>query len=249
MAPGGGSRSDVNSRRVRRKSKPKVNPPRSSTDSGELNGFEPWIEQFGIEPKFRGGLREQNKRDKLTRIIAAARELFGRTGFEITTMREVAAAARVGAGTLFLYAHSKEDLLVLVFLTELRPVTAKGFRNVPPGNLLSQMMFSFSPIIEHHARNMLLSRPFLRDVAWVSKRHAPVIAEFQAEWRQYLISLVDAAKARGEIRSEIDSSLAANCCRIFFLSHLRSWVAGHVDRDQFEQSLRASLQLLLTGLD
>jgi AcrR family transcriptional regulator len=194
-----------------------------------------------------GGLREQNKRDKLARIIAAARELFGRTGIDNTTLREVAAAAGVGTGTLFLYARTKEDLLVVVFLAELEPVMDRAFANIPPGSLHGQLMASFTPVIEHHAHNMLLSRPFLRDTLWVSEPHAAQVRVFTATWLARLVALVDAAKERGEVRAEIDAALVAQCTRHLFLGQLRTWVAGATTRAQFDASLPASLQLLLDG--
>lgn len=195
-----------------------------------------------------GGLREQNKRDKLARIIAAARKLFGRRGIEATTLREVAAEAKVGAGTLFLYAHTKEDLLVLVFLAELRPVIDAGFRDLPEGDLCSRLLHSFAPIVEHHARNMRLSRPFLRDVQWVSEAHAPTITDFVTSWNRRVTELVDAAKRRGEIGPDVDSTLLASCSRQLFLALLRNWVSGRASRAELNRSLPASLRLLLAGL-
>jgi AcrR family transcriptional regulator len=195
-----------------------------------------------------GGLREQNKREKLARIIAAARDLFGRHGIEATTLREVATAARVGAGTLFLYAHTKEDLLVLVFLAELQPVIDAGFRDLPEGDLLSRLLHSFAPIVEHHARNLRLSRPFLRDVQWVSDVHAPTITDFVTSWNQRVIGLIDAAKRRGEIRADVDSALLASCARQLFLAQLRNWVSGRSSRADFDRTLPAGLKLLLAGL-
>lgn len=194
-----------------------------------------------------GGLREQNKRDKLARIIAAARELFGRTGIDNTTLREVAAAAGVGTGTLFLYARTKEDLLVVVFMAELQPVFDRAFASLPKGSLHAQLMASFQPIIDHHAENMLLSRPFLRDMLWVSEPHAAQVRDFTASWLVRLVALVDAAKERGEVRPDVDSGLVANCARQLFLGQLRGWVAGATTREQFERSLPASLQLVLDG--
>jgi AcrR family transcriptional regulator len=194
-----------------------------------------------------GGLREQNKRDKLARIIAAARELFGRSGIDNTTLREVAAAAGVGTGTLFLYARTKEDLLVIVFLAELQPVFDRAFGSMQPGSLHRQVMASFLPVIEHHADNLLLSRPFLRDMLWVGEPHASQVRAFTSSWLERLVALVDAAKERGEIRSEIDSGLVASCCRQLFLGQLRTWVAGTITRAQFEVMLPASLQLVIDG--
>jgi AcrR family transcriptional regulator len=69
-------------------------------------------------PTAPDGLRERNKRAKRIRIQRAARELFERKGFEATTARAIAARARVGLGTLFLYARDKRELRFLVFAEE-----------------------------------------------------------------------------------------------------------------------------------
>ena len=64
-----------------------------------------------VEPADRravGGLRESNKQEKLERITRAARILFTQKGFDGTTTREIAHRARVGAGTLFLYAKDRD---------------------------------------------------------------------------------------------------------------------------------------------
>jgi AcrR family transcriptional regulator len=61
------------------------------------------------------GRAERNKRDKPARIIAAARELFRTKGFEQTTTSETAELADVGKGTLFFYARSRDELLVMMF--------------------------------------------------------------------------------------------------------------------------------------
>ncbi|MET7277750.1 helix-turn-helix domain-containing protein [Kribbella sp. NPDC005582] len=60
------------------------------------------------------GRRERNKQEKLDRITAAARELFTERGVDEVTTQEIADQADIGAGTLFLYAKSKGELLLLV---------------------------------------------------------------------------------------------------------------------------------------
>src|SRR4051812_7538168 len=60
------------------------------------------------------GRRAANKLDKLNRIKAAARELFVSRGYDEATVREIAAQAGVGLGTLFTYSRNKRDLLFLV---------------------------------------------------------------------------------------------------------------------------------------
>src|SRR5690348_1450451 len=60
------------------------------------------------------GRRERNKQDKLDRIIAAAGELFARHGVDEVTTQQIADKADIGTGTLFLYAKTKGELLLLV---------------------------------------------------------------------------------------------------------------------------------------
>jgi TetR/AcrR family transcriptional regulator len=58
--------------------------------------------------------RERNKQDKLDRITAAARELFNQCGVDEVTTQQIADKADIGTGTLFLYAKTKSELLLLV---------------------------------------------------------------------------------------------------------------------------------------
>ena len=60
------------------------------------------------------GRRERNKQQKLERITAAATELFSEHGVDEVTTQQIADRADVGAGTVFLYAKSKAELLLLV---------------------------------------------------------------------------------------------------------------------------------------
>lgn len=73
-----------------------------------------------------GSRRERAKRDKATRILVAAAELFSSRGFEQTTMHQVASAAGVADGTVFLYADTKVELLLMVINEEFRVAVAAG---------------------------------------------------------------------------------------------------------------------------
>lgn len=60
------------------------------------------------------GRRERNKQEKLERIVAAASALFAERGVDDVTTQAIADAADIGTGTLFLYAKTKGELLLLV---------------------------------------------------------------------------------------------------------------------------------------
>jgi AcrR family transcriptional regulator len=65
------------------------------------------------------GIQERKEREKEARreeIINAAEQLFFERGLSTSTMDEVAAAAELSKGTLYLYYRSKEDLYLAVTL-------------------------------------------------------------------------------------------------------------------------------------
>jgi TetR/AcrR family fatty acid metabolism transcriptional regulator len=59
--------------------------------------------------------RETNKTDKRARILDAAVKVFADRGFFTATVAEIARAAGVADGTIYLYFKSKDDLLLRLF--------------------------------------------------------------------------------------------------------------------------------------
>lgn len=55
---------------------------------------------------------EESTRQKREAIIAAAREIFSRQGYEATTIAEIAHAAEVAVGTVYLYFQNKREIYV-----------------------------------------------------------------------------------------------------------------------------------------
>ena len=60
------------------------------------------------------GRRERNKAEKRRRIAEAAAALFAAQGYARTTTQQIAAAADVADGTIFRYASTKPELLLMV---------------------------------------------------------------------------------------------------------------------------------------
>jgi AcrR family transcriptional regulator len=63
------------------------------------------------------GIHERKEREKEARreeIVSAAEKVFLEKGVVTTTMDEIAGACELSKGTLYLYYHSKEDLIVAV---------------------------------------------------------------------------------------------------------------------------------------
>lgn len=72
------------------------------------------------------GRRERGKQLKRQRIFAAARDLFDEFGYARVTTQQVADRADVAAGTVFRYAATKAELLLMVRNEDVRAAVHRG---------------------------------------------------------------------------------------------------------------------------
>jgi len=113
------------------------------------------------------GRRERNKQEKLERITAAARELFGRHGVDAVTTQQIADKADVGAGTLFLYAKTKAELLVLVHNVKLAEAIDSGLSAAEKtSGQLDAVMEIIRPIVVCNREQIENGRTYLRELVF-----------------------------------------------------------------------------------
>jgi len=191
---------------------------------------------------------ERMKRDKLERIKRAARALFARKGFAATTTREIAAAADVGIGTVFLHAISKHDLLVTIFREEAGRAVDRALQNRAEGPLIDALLRIFDALIAHHERNLGLARVFVKELPFVDDaRHGR--AAFMSDLFRRMAAMIERAQERGELRPGIPSlRLAKNLFALYF-GILLEWLgtAGIAPQER-DRALRSALELHLSGL-
>ncbi|MFC0627836.1 TetR/AcrR family transcriptional regulator [Kribbella deserti] len=111
------------------------------------------------------GRRERNKQQKLDRITAAARELFAERGVDEVTTQEIADKADIGAGTLFLYAKTKGELLLLVQNSTYADALAQGKSEAASlADLLDAVMAILRPVVECNRKQIDNGRTYLREI-------------------------------------------------------------------------------------
>lgn len=72
------------------------------------------------------GRRQRKMHDKQSRIFEAAATLFAEQGFDRVTTQQISDRADIAAGTLFRYAATKGELLLMVYNEELRTALEDG---------------------------------------------------------------------------------------------------------------------------
>ena len=113
------------------------------------------------------GRRERNKQAKLERITAAARELFAEHGVDDVTTQQIAEKADIGTGTLFLYAKTKGELLLLVQNSGYADALHEGkaaAERIPEA--LDAVMAIIRPVVECNRIQIDNGRTYLRELVF-----------------------------------------------------------------------------------
>ena len=194
--------------------------------------------------------REINRLEKLGRIAAAARILFRRKGYDATTTQEVADRAGIAAGTLFLYAETKEDLLLLAFLGEILDVIEHISNSAPSrSGLTEQALHLLEGIFAYHAEDIDLTRHLMRELSFVrNPQRRSEVGHVVSVAHQKLQTMVEQAQNRGEVDPGINSKDAAEDLFSLFLAPMSAWTNEFMSRDVYMRGLRRSVSCMVKGL-
>ena len=152
--------------------------------------------------------------EKRRRILEAAIRTFGRSGFHEARISEIASAAKVAEGTVYLYFRNKEDLLGVIFDESMDGVLAKarGIRDSggPAGERLAGL-------VDLHLSFLASDRDLASVFQIELRRSARLVERFsRSKLVEYFRVLGDVLRdgiASGEFRRDLDPRLAV---RILF---------------------------------
>lgn len=190
------------------------------------------------------GRRERNKQEKLDRITAAARELFSVHGVDEVTTQQIADKADIGTGTLFLYAKTKGELLLLVQNSGYADALARGraaAEKLP--DVLDAVMAIVRPVVECNRAQVDNGRTYLREMVFgdpEEPHHRDALA-LSVQTEQAIVAIL----LRDERVTETQATARAHIVSaIMFVSMA---VAANIDRtvDDLVQDIRKQAEVLL----
>jgi AcrR family transcriptional regulator len=190
------------------------------------------------------GRRERNKQDKLDRITAAASELFAVHGVDEVTTQQIADKADIGTGTLFLYAKTKGELLLLVQNVHYAEALERGRADAEtiPG-VLDAMLAIIRPIVECNRVQIDNGRTYLREMVFgdpAEPRHREALA-IVAQTEEAIAAVL----RRDERVAEGDAAtLARTVSAVMFLSMAAS-VNNALSIEEIVQDIRGQVGILL----
>lgn len=190
------------------------------------------------------GRRERNKQAKLERITTAAGELFAEHGVDEVTTQQIADAADIGTGTLFLYAKTKGELLLLVQNTHYAAALDRGrAAAAEKPTALDAMVALLAPVVACNRVQIDNGRTYLREMVFGDPAE-PHHAEALAIVGQTEGAAADLLMQHLGLDAEDAGTRAAVISAIMFLT-LSSNQFLHSSVDEIVDAIRTQLAVLL----
>jgi len=192
------------------------------------------------------GLREQKKERVRSEILANAIVMFRERGFEAVRVQQIAARSEISEATFFNYFPSKETLLSEWAHTRLDEVLLRAAESAGDAPLRRVLRGAVRVL----AREIEGDLDF-HSMAWRRARlnRCPVdgpAPEAARRSREALGGLLEAARERAEIRSDLPVEQLAELLRGALQSSVVGWLAAQ-DRAPLERRLQRGLDLILDG--
>ena len=193
------------------------------------------------------GRRERNKQQKLDRITAAAAELFAEHGVDDVTTQQIADKADIGTGTLFLYARTKGELLLLVQNAHYAEALERGRADAEAApSTLDAVMCIVRPIVECNRVQVDNGRTYLREMVFgdpAEPHHAEALS-IVTQTEEAIAGVLAREKSSG---SGDAATTAHIISAIMFLSMAAS-VNAALSTEAIAQEIRTQISVLLLGM-
>jgi TetR/AcrR family fatty acid metabolism transcriptional regulator len=200
------------------------------------------------EPAARSDKRRRSG-DKRDRILKAAVKVFARSGFHATRVSEVAKAAGVADGTIYLYFKSKEELLFSLFedrVTKLLVFMSEELPKKPdaPARLRA--------LIDMQLGLLECERDLAEVITVILRQSTRLMKEFAApHFSAYLdaiAKIVADGQATGAFRDDISPHVAARAIFGALDGVTLTWALGRAEQGALGRAAGQLADVLLRGL-
>lgn len=183
-------------------------------------------------------------------ILQVSAKLFLSQGYSATTLRQIADAAKIKAGSIYYHFSSKEEILQEILDTGINAVRKSAQERVAalPRNASSRakieaaMIGHLEGLTRHGGEfSSASTRVYGHLPAHLKKQNQKLRNEYSKFWD----SLLDEAKTKGELRPHLTSSVA----RLVVVGAI-NWTTEWYDpkRDQLDEVVPQMVKMLSDGL-
>ncbi len=187
--------------------------------------------------------------DKRQRILKAAIKVFAKNGFYATRVSEIAKAAGVADGTIYLYFKNKDDVLITIFedgiqqlLVILREVAAS---DEPFDKRITRIIELQLGLLEEQRDLAEVITVNLRQSSSLLKQYA---APLFMEYIDVIAGLVRDGQEQGAFRKDLNPRVVARSLFGALDAILLTWALGEADPASLRKAASHCATLFLEGL-
>ena len=148
--------------------------------------------------------------DKRAAILRAATDVFAKRGFFNAQVADVARAAGVAAGTVYLYFRGKDDLLVSIFERTMREAIAEGKACVVPLTEPVEQLRAIARVhLDRLGRDRNLAVVFQIELRQSTKFMERFSATLLREYLGIIRDIITSGQQAGVFRDTVNPTLAA----------------------------------------
>lgn len=190
-------------------------------------------------------LFDEHKAERRARILAAARKLVVRRGYDGLTMRELARAARVSVPTLYNLFGSKDAILV----AELEAIAARMAAALPP---IADGFFARGAAMFEMGMRVIEDAPeFFRAAMrmfMTSPETAPMRRRAEEGYIAIMAANLEAARRAGQLADWAEPVIVARHMFALYMSCFLAWGVGELDLPSFRAAALSGICHLLIGV-
>ena len=187
--------------------------------------------------------------DKRDRILKAAVKVFAKNGFYATRVSEIAKAAGVADGTIYLYFKNKDDVLITIFEDGIQQLLA----------ILRDVAAAQEPFDARIQRIIELQLGLLEDqrdlaeVITVNLRQSSTLLKQYAaplfmEYIDVIAGLIREGQKQGAFRKDVNARVVARSLFGALDAILLTWALGEADPASLRKAASHCASLFLDGL-
>ncbi len=202
------------------------------------------------EPRFSARRRDDARAtDKRERILRAAVKVFARKGFYASRVSEIAKAAGVADGTIYLYFKSKDEILTSLFedrITRLLEVLRREVASAPtaPDRLRRLVEVQLG---------LLEGERDLAEVVTVNLRQSTrLLKQYGSkrfnEYLDLMASVIADAQRAGELRDDVSPRIVARAIFGALDGIAMTWALGSAEAGGLKRAATQLADVLLQGL-
>jgi len=195
------------------------------------------------------GAQTRRGGDKRQRILRAAVKVFAKSGFYAARVSEVAKAAGVADGTIYLYFRSKDELLVSLFEDRVEKLLSYLQKELPKLETATEKL---RRVIELQLGLLEGERDLAEVITVILRQSTKLMKEYAApkfvSYLDAIAKVVAEGQAAGDFRKDVSPSLVARATFGALDGIALTWALGRADQGGLVRAAGQLSDLMLRGL-